>query len=64
MGIVRTVRDSAAHVIVGAVGIVFGLLGGVALVVAAVIPAALGLLAFLASPFRAIIERLRTGHGS
>ncbi|HET8980389.1 MAG TPA: hypothetical protein VFN87_19715 [Solirubrobacteraceae bacterium] len=60
----RTIRDSLAHALMGTVGLVFGVLSGVALAVAAAVPAALGLLAFLASPFRALIDRLRGARGA
>lgn len=55
----RTVRDSAAHVVMGAVGVVFGILSAAALAIAALVPAALGLITFLALPFRALSNRLR-----
>ncbi|HZE04677.1 MAG TPA: hypothetical protein VE127_05600 [Solirubrobacteraceae bacterium] len=60
----RTVRDSLAHALIGAVGLLFGVLSAIALAVAALVPPALGLLAFLASPIRALIERLRGARGS
>jgi hypothetical protein len=44
-----------------AVGLVFGTLAAATLVVGAVIPAALGLLAFLAAPVRGLLDRLRQG---
>ncbi len=59
MGVVRTLLGRLAHSVVGAVGLVFAMLSTAALAVAAIIPAALGLLAFLASPVRALVNRLR-----
>jgi hypothetical protein len=45
--------------LLGAIGFVFGVLSAVALAVAAVIPALLGMLAFALSPLRALFERMR-----
>ena len=47
------------HGAAGTVGYLFGLLSGAALAVAAFIPALLGLLAFLLSPLRALMRRIR-----
>ncbi|MGA2011091.1 MAG: hypothetical protein ABSH51_11280 [Solirubrobacteraceae bacterium] len=55
----RRLRDSLTHALVGAVGLIFGALSAIALAVAAIVPAALGLLAFLLAPFRALVDRLR-----
>ena len=60
----RNLRDSALHTVLGGLGLLFGVLSAVALAAAALIPAALGLLAFLASPVRALLERLREGRAS
>lgn len=55
-------RDMLAHAVMGAVGIVLGILSAVALALAAIVPALLGLLAFMLSPLRAIVQRvLRSG---
>jgi hypothetical protein len=56
---VRTIRDTIVQGVLGTFGIIFGLLSAIALVVAAFVPALLGLLAFLLSPLRALFERLR-----
>ena len=58
---VRTLRASVVHAFIGALGLVFGMLSAAALAVGAVIPAALGLLAFLVAPLRAALDRLREG---
>ena len=55
----REIRDSIVHGLVGVVGLAFGILSGIALVIAAVIPASLGLLAFAAAPLRALVEHLQ-----
>ena len=55
----RRVTDLVAHGAMGLVGLVFGTLSAAALAIAAIIPAALGLLAFLVSPVRALADRLR-----
>jgi hypothetical protein len=60
---VRRVVQTAAHGIMGVVGLVFGVLSAVALAVAALVPAALGLLAFILSPLRGLIDRVRGGAG-
>jgi hypothetical protein len=54
-------RDAIAHGVMGAIGVLFGILSAIALGFAAVIPPILGLLALLASPVRALVERLRRG---
>jgi hypothetical protein len=59
MALVRNLRDPLAHAIIGVAGLVFGVLSAGALAVAAIVPAALGLLAFLLSPLRALADRLR-----
>jgi hypothetical protein len=59
--VMRGIRDAVMHAVLGAVGLVIGTLSGVALAIAAIVPAALGLLAFLLSPFRALVDRLRAG---
>jgi hypothetical protein len=53
-----TLRDKLAHGVMGTVGIVFGVLGAVGLAIAAIVPAILGLLAFLLSPLRSLARRL------
>ena len=55
----RRVTDLGAHGVMGLVGVVFGALSMVALAIAAVIPAALGLLAFVVAPVRVLVDRLR-----
>jgi hypothetical protein len=55
----RLVRDALAQTVMGVVGIVFGVLSAVALAVAAAIPPLLGLLAFVLSPLRALLDLLR-----
>lgn len=55
----RRVIDLLAHGTMGLVGIVVGALSAVALAIAAIISAGLGLLAFLSSPARALVDRLR-----
>ncbi len=52
------VRDKFVHGLMGTVGVVFGILAAVGLAVAAIVPAILGLLAFLISPLRAIVRRV------
>ncbi len=59
MGAMRGVREGIAHAVLGAVGLVFGTLSAIAMTIAAIGAALLGLLAFLLSPFRALVERLR-----
>jgi hypothetical protein len=59
MRFVRLIRDAVVHGVLGAVGIVCGVLSFVALAVAAVIPAMLGMLASALSPLRALSDRLR-----
>jgi hypothetical protein len=59
MGAVRNLRDPLAQAIMGVASVVFGVLSAGALAVAAIIPAALGLLAFLLSPVRALVDRVR-----
>jgi hypothetical protein len=59
MAFVRNLRDPLAHAIMGVAGVVFGVLSAGALALAAIVPAALGLLAFVLSPLRALIDRLR-----
>jgi len=56
---VRALRDSVVQAVVGTIGIGFGLLSAIALAMAALIPALLGLLAFVLSPLRALLERIR-----
>jgi len=56
---VRNLRDPLAHAIMGIAGMVFGVLSAGALALAAIVPAALGLIAFLLSPLRALANRLR-----
>ncbi len=57
----RALGEGAIHAVMSVVGAVFGVLSVVALGVAAVVPAALGMLAFAFSPFRAALDRLRGG---
>ncbi len=59
MGPVRAIRDGLTHAVLGALGLMFGALGAVAMTIAAIVPATLGLLAFLLSPIRALVDRLR-----
>jgi hypothetical protein len=56
---VRAVRDSVIQAVVGTLGIIFGFLSAVALALAALIPAILGVLAIVLSPLRALLERVR-----
>ena len=56
----RGIRDGVVHGVLGTIGIVCGVLSFVALAVAAVIPALLGMLAFALSPLRALGDRLRS----
>ncbi len=60
MRFMRGIRDAVTHAVLGALGLVFGALSGIAMVIAAIIPALLGLLAFVLSPLRALVERLRS----
>ena len=57
----RGIRDAVTHAVLGSVGLVLGTLSAVALAVAAIVSSALGLLAFLLCPFRALVDRLRAG---
>lgn len=59
MRAMRGIRDAVTHAVLGAVGLVFGALGALALAIAAIVPALLGLLAFVFSPLRALVDRLR-----
>jgi hypothetical protein len=56
---VRGLRDAVAQALMGAVGVVFGVLSAAALAVAVVIPPILGLLAILLAPLRALVDLLR-----
>jgi hypothetical protein len=56
---VRKIRDALAHAVMGVAGLIFGVLSAGALALAAIVPAALGLLAFLLTPLRALADRLR-----
>jgi hypothetical protein len=53
--------EKLVHGAAGAAGYLFGVLSGAALAVAAFIPALLGLLAFVLSPLRSLMRRLRGG---
>ena len=55
----RSLTALLAHSVMGLVGLIFGALSAVALAIAAVIPAALGLLAFVFAPLRTLRDRLR-----
>ena len=55
----RALRERAVHGVLGALGALFGILAAIGLLVAAFVPALLGLLAFMLSPLRAMYERLR-----
>jgi len=59
MGAMRRVRESILHATFGVVGLVSGTLSAIAVTIAAIVGASLGLLAFLLSPVRAIVELLR-----
>ena len=59
----RTVLHRLVQGVLGAGGMLFGVLAAVGLALAAVVPALLGLLAFLLSPIRALLERLRPAGG-
>ena len=61
MHVMRGIRDAVMHAALGAVGLVLGTLSAIALAIAAIVSATLGLLAFLLSPFRALVDRLRAG---
>jgi hypothetical protein len=58
-GPVRAIRDALAQAVIGTFGVLFGILSAAALAVAAFIPALLGLLAFIFSPVRALVDRVR-----
>jgi hypothetical protein len=58
MGTVRGIRDGLVHAVLGALGLMFGALGAVVMTIAAIVSAALGMLAFLFSPIRALVDRL------
>jgi hypothetical protein len=64
MPLVRVIREAAVRGLGGVVGVTCGALGAVALAVAAVVPAILGLLAFVFSPLRAAVDRLRQPSGN
>ena len=55
----RAVRDALAGAIMGIVGLVFGILSGVALAIAAAVPPIFGLFAVLLLPLRVLVERVR-----
>jgi hypothetical protein len=55
----HAIRDTLVRGVMGVLGIVFGTLSAVALVIAAIVPAILGLLAFVFSPVRALVDRVR-----
>lgn len=59
----HTVLDRLVQGVLGAGGMLFGVLAALGLAVAAFVPALLGLLAFLLSPIRAVLERLRPTGG-
>lgn len=55
----RATREALAQAVLGTLGAVFGVLSGIALALAAFVPALLGLLAFVLSPLRALADRVR-----
>jgi predicted Co/Zn/Cd cation transporter (cation efflux family) len=59
MVVVQAIREAVVRGLGGLVGVVCGALGVVALGVAALVPAILGLLAFVFSPLRAAVDRVR-----
>lgn len=60
----QVIREGAVRGLGGLVGVVCGALGAVALGIAALVPAILGLLAFAFSPLRAAVDRLRRPSGN
>jgi hypothetical protein len=57
----RDLRDALMHGVLGAVGAVSATLSGIALGIAAVISALIGMLSFVLSPLRALLDRVRGG---
>jgi hypothetical protein len=56
---VRVIREGVVRIAGTVIGVVCGSLGAVALLIAAIVPALLGLLALILSPLRAAVERFR-----
>jgi hypothetical protein len=56
---VRVIREGVMRIAGTVIGVVGGSLGAVALLIAAIVPALLGLLALILSPLRAAVERFR-----
>lgn len=55
----RSLREQIAHVVLGLFGAVAGVLSGIAMALAAVIPPIIGLFAVLLYPLRVLLDWLR-----
>jgi hypothetical protein len=63
MRVVRVIREGVVRGAGVVIGVVCGSLGALAVLVATIVPALLGLLAVVFVPLRAVVERLRRPHG-